>query len=202
MAPERRYKGFTLIELLVVVGIIAMLAGIILPAVTGALRRADISRAEHEMSQIRNGIKAYYGEYGRFPVPEAQGTADLTYAGKSEARHQAAVMNILRAKDSTNNPKGFVFVEIPEDSREGTDHNGNTYTASDGYFLDPWGNPYIIAMDCNYDGRLQVSGAGNPADAIVKGLSVAGDGIFDGLTVGVMSYGANPGRTNSFMTTW
>ncbi|HDL77661.1 MAG TPA: type II secretion system protein [Lentisphaerae bacterium] len=195
-------SGFTLIELLVVIAIIGVLAAILMPALNSALERADRAKAAHQLGQIRAAVQAYYGEYGTMPSPDPQGTTDYAYGSKSCSHKQNAVMNILRGKDTTNNYRGLIFLTVPEDCLTGTDKDGNSYTEADGYYLDPWGNPYMIAMDCNYDGTLQITGLDDPAQDYVRELSVGDDGIFRGLTIGVMSYGPDSERLDSFMTSW
>ncbi len=49
---RRRASGFTLIELLVVIAIIGLLAGLLIPAVTGALERGRRARCASNLRQI------------------------------------------------------------------------------------------------------------------------------------------------------
>lgn len=52
-------KAFTLIELMVVVAMIAILAGVIGGGVAKARARAKIARAETEVNEMTNAIRAY-----------------------------------------------------------------------------------------------------------------------------------------------
>lgn len=197
-------RGFTLIELLVTIGIIAILASILLPAMNAALKRADMAKARQDMSQIVGAVKTFYSEYGGWPCPDDddQGSEDYTYGGKGIARKQNEVINILRAVDTTNNPKRIAFLEVPDGVMSGTDKDGNTYVNSEGYYLDPWENPYIICMDADFNGEMEVSDAGTPAQNYADALSPAGDSIFPAMTVGVMSYGEDHNDTNAFLVSW
>lgn len=64
-------KGFTLIELLVVISIIAILAGIAVPAFTGVITRGQQTKALSDAKQIYLGLKMWAGDNdGAFPSSE------------------------------------------------------------------------------------------------------------------------------------
>ena len=71
-ARKRKRGAFTLIELLVVIAIIAVLASVLLPAMNAALKKADATKARAEVKSLVNAWKAYFNEYGRWPVWQAQ----------------------------------------------------------------------------------------------------------------------------------
>jgi prepilin-type N-terminal cleavage/methylation domain-containing protein len=57
-------KGFTLVELMIVILIVAILAAVAIPLMTGRLDAAKWSEARAAMGTIATSVRAYYAERG------------------------------------------------------------------------------------------------------------------------------------------
>src|ERR1700684_3577784 len=63
----RYRKAFTLMELLVVIGIIAILAGLLLPAVNHMRHVAQIAAGKADLQAIATALDAYKADFGDYP---------------------------------------------------------------------------------------------------------------------------------------
>lgn len=78
--PENRKKGpgFTLIELLVVIAIIAILAAMLLPALSAAKIKAQVMQSLSNIKQVQTGWQMYAGDNNDYMVPNAPLTAAIS----------------------------------------------------------------------------------------------------------------------------
>jgi type II secretory pathway pseudopilin PulG len=118
-----------LIELLVVIAIIAILAGLLFPAVQGAFKRAKTTQAINDISAIKTALQEYYTQYTKYPVAAASGDVE------------GSMFDALRGLNDGLNPKRIIFLET-------------TNTIVNTVFSDLWGTPYKYAVDINYANEI------------------------------------------------
>ncbi len=151
-------SAFTLVELLTVIAIIAVLMGLLFPTVGAVKESARKAQAKNDVTQLVTAVKAYYTEYGKYPIASPTSDEDFTY---DSGNPNQALMAILMGANDTMNPRKIVFFEPPvakQPGRYGIEINSSGAPTSD--FLDPWGGAYKIRIDVNYNNRVRELGSG------------------------------------------
>jgi prepilin-type N-terminal cleavage/methylation domain-containing protein len=165
-------RAFTLIELLVVIAIIAILAALLLPALAGASKAAQVKKARLEISDIVNAITRYETTYSRYPSTVTPGTGgDFTYGGSAygiitgtlpgpawntnNSEVIAILMDLTQYPNGASNTVNFGHAKNTQQVKflnaKMVSDTVSSGVGTDLVYRDPWGNPYIISMDLNYD---------------------------------------------------
>ena len=164
--------AFTLIELLVVISIIAILVGLLFPAMGGVQERARKLQATNDEQGIVNAVKSYYTEYGRYPLPMGAATSptDVIFGPQGVSNYtNERLFNVLRGLPTTDdgtasgaeyklNARQIVFLEAKQAKDTTAPKNGiSANAATRGQWMDPWGQPYVIFVDADYNNHIGVN---------------------------------------------
>ncbi len=80
---ERKKTGLTIIELLIVLGIIALLVGLLLPAVSAVKKMAKETKQKAQFATIELALEAFKNDYGDYP-PSDRSSVPRIYAGSQK----------------------------------------------------------------------------------------------------------------------
>jgi type II secretory pathway pseudopilin PulG len=138
-------------ELLIVITIIIILIGMLFPAYRGVQNQAKKAQAKNDLTQIVTAVNAFYTEYGKYPTSATTDASAIYGPGGST---NDALFNELRAKTVVLNTRQIVFISPPDVKTPTTPRAGIGTTTGAGQYYDPWGTPYAIAIDADYDNQV------------------------------------------------
>lgn len=148
-----RKKAFTLIELLAVIAIIGILAGFIFAAVSGAIERAKIAKAQGAINDLNIALTNYERDMGSFETKLSNGE-QMPTGVLGDANKRAKVIYLLSARK----PDGTIDHNLRLDPR----WNGpymepkEKQLNENGELVDAWNHPLMIRIKTgNYDDMMK-----------------------------------------------
>jgi prepilin-type N-terminal cleavage/methylation domain-containing protein len=107
MRARERQSGFTLMEMVIVIGIIAVLAGILLPQLFGFLRDSRAQANEANIHLLQAACNAYYNNHREYPR-NPDGTVDQQKLIEEGYLSKAVINPCTNAPDYTVDDHGNV----------------------------------------------------------------------------------------------
>ena len=219
---------FTLVEILVVIAVIAILMGLMFPALGMVKERAYMKQSLSDVKNIQMAVKSFKNDYQYLPIKPttAEKGKDVVFYG-SKARSTATTTkekcNDVFKTDSTlqtdyldlfntlcyNNSDPTKNGVPPDDAKTLNPKKVIYLTPTSKFvgasdkcgFRDPWGRPYVVFLDNDYDNKISLpAGSGVPNDTIYGDVAVFGMGTFEPGTSDTIDKALK--KTSQIVTSW
>jgi len=148
--PQKHERAFTLIELLVVIAIIAILIGLLFPAFKAVQDQAKKTQAKNDLTQIVNAVNAFYTDYGKYPLA----IDDSIIANNADLLYTLRAVSAGANLNNAVNTRQIVFINPPFVKNETAGSRRSGVSQTDGQYYDPWGTPYRLRIDGDYNNQL------------------------------------------------
>ncbi len=150
-----KIKGFTLIELLVVIAIIAILAAMLLPALSRAKEKAKLTYCVNNLKQIGLAFTMYTDDNNGF-YPVHEGYAAL---GGMALTNRLAGTPVYFGATETSRPLNQYTANNLQTFRCPSDKGDHHVPAAPSCF-EGWGNSYLVQWESDYFRVRYVTGSG------------------------------------------
>lgn len=158
---RERHVGFTLIEILVVITVIAILVGILVPAVSSVKRKAKNAAAANEVAQLEQALRAYLADHNGPPTNDLAGRSERDFESRA-IQVDSRFGQLLMGQDI--NGDNAARIRYMEFKRFATDGGPVNPWWKPGSPLYPEKGPYFVKFDTDFDGTIIAGRRGEPDD--------------------------------------
>ncbi|HVY60712.1 MAG TPA: prepilin-type N-terminal cleavage/methylation domain-containing protein [Planctomycetota bacterium] len=153
-AGARAAAGFTLMELMIAIGIIAILAALIFPAMTAARRSAGVKATKATIERIKLACEAYFADFGDYP-PSSLSALGVSTNGVNEGAE--SLLRCLTTRAGRGPYLQFEEKELVNTDDDALPQRGDptksSIEARELFELaDAWGNPLVYFHNRDYKG--------------------------------------------------